>query len=507
MAKQRAARTTKTVKRKRRVKVGGSRKWDNFALWQKVALLVLFAGLVSVISIFAYTKFMERDLLAKAATYQKIDIKSKPTSNAGVTFHACKAVSGDVIKVTVLATKPKNVIYARADTLVYRKAGTTQVYNRTATAKTWWGGEVSAVQVRLSRAAGEELLFTAQSRSGRSAPRYTTQPVRKDFKSDTSYQAALREFQAATIDPMSFVDCGSAASAINSSLCLRRSGEKLAVSNLQKARYTNYAIKPNTVIDGRRAYWDGTDAAGLPISWAITVDGIGPACWYGGKYTGAWDDQSRSVTWSKDYHHAGAFTIRMNDFLVEGLRAHNQGDGIRMEAGGSNFHIKEVYLSDIHDDCVENDYLHSGIVENSLFDGCYAGISAATHDGINPSGPKNVWTFRNNLLRMKAFPTMFRPEKYGSFGHAMLFKGWYAPNKGPQLVLENNIFLADRKSSIGDLQIPPNAVLKGCSNNTFVWLGEGPFPYKLPSCFRVTTDKSVWDNAVAQWRATYTSTR
>jgi hypothetical protein len=36
-----------------------------------------------------------------------------------------------------------------------------------------------------------------------------------------------------------------------------------------------------------------------------------------------------------------------------------------------------------------------------------------------------------------------------------------------------------------------------------VWLGEGPFPDPLPDCFTVTTDKSVWDNAVAEWKANH----
>jgi hypothetical protein len=32
-----------------------------------------------------------------------------------------------------------------------------------------------------------------------------------------------------------------------------------------------------------------------------------------------------------------------------------------------------------------------------------------------------------------------------------------------------------------------------------VWLGKGPYPDHLPSCFKITRDKSVWDRAVASW--------
>lgn len=501
MAQRKKPQTKKT--QRKQVRVGGRRGLSGLRVWQKLLLLVLFAGVVSLVSITMYSQYHQRDLTAKAASYTKVDIRSNPKSSAQVAFHACKTVSGDRITATILATKPKSVMNAKAVATVYQKKRATQSAGRTTTNTQWWGGEVTAMQLVLSQSGGDELVFSAQSRSGQSKPQYSVQPVRKTFKTDAAYQAALKEFQAATINPSSFIDCNKAASSrtAENSICLNRKGSRKVLSDLQKREYRDYSIAKNTVYDARRAYWDGTTSTGVPVSWAIGVDGAGPACWYGGKYTGAWNDRSPDVTWSKDYHHAGAMTIRMSDFLVEGYRAHNQGDGIRMESRAANFHIKDVYMSDIHDDCVENDFLHNGITEDSLFEGCFAGFSAATYDGINPNGQNNTWTIRNNLMSMKPYYTMFKPEKYGNYGFAMLFKGWYAKDKGPKLVIENNVFMADRKSSIGNLSIPANAEVKSCKNNTFVWLGEGEFPYTLPSCFKITKDKAVWTNAVAKWKA------
>ncbi len=497
-----AQKRTTTRKKQKAVKFGGRRGIGDLPMWQKLLALVLFTGVISYASIAIYSHMKERDLIARAAKYTKVDIRSDPKSSAGVTFSACKALKGDIYTVTILATKPAAVAQASVTVQTFVKSGGGQKLAAAKTNKSWWGNEVSAMQLNVSKSRGDELLFIAKSKSGVSQPRFVSQPAQKKFKTKAAYQAAVREFQAATVNPASFTDCLSV-STQPVSTCLSRKGTRQSISKLQKTAFKNYSISNNTVIDASKAYWDGSDASGVPISWAIVVDGKGPACWYGGKYTGAWDDRSRTVTWSKDYHHAGAFTIRMNDFLVEGLRAHNQGDGIRMEQRGSNFHIKDVHLSDIHDDCVENDFLHNGITENSLFDGCYAGFSAATFEGINPDGSKNTWTIRNNLMSLKSFYTMFRPEKYGTYGYSMLFKGWFEKGKGPSLVLENNIFMADRPPSIGRLDIPPNADLKSCKNNTFVWLGQGPMPYKdqLPkNCFTFTTDKRVWDNAVAQWK-------
>ena len=47
---------------------------------------------------------------------------------------------------------------------------------------------------------------------------------------------------------------------------------------------------------------------------------------------------------------------------------------------------------------------------------------------------------------------------------------------------------------------PPEQVLD-CANNVMVWLGPGDFPGTLPACFTITKDRTVWDNAVADWLA------
>lgn len=494
-------------KNKRRFFVGGGRRFSDLQLWQKLLIVILMAGIVSVTSIFVYSKSKEFGLIAKAASYTKVDIRSNPRSSAGVSFHACKALKGDTYTVTIIATKPKNVSNAIAYVKTYKKRGSSQYYSTRSEGRSWWGNEVTAMQVKLSKSAGDELIFTAKSSSGKSAPSQQIQPKRNQFRSKASYETALRRFRLATVNPSVFIDCEKAPkNPTAESACLKRSGKKTEISKLQKRSFREYQTSKNSVYDASKAYWDGSDVNGKPISWAITVDGEGPACWYGGKYTGAWDDRSRAITWSEHYHHAGAFTIRMPNFLVEAYRAHNQGDGIRMEQNASNFHIKDVYQSDIHDDCVENDFMHGGIVEGSLFEGCFAGFSAANYNEKR-SGPNNVWTIKNNLLSLKPFHTMFKPEKYGSYGHAMLFKGWYYYDQGPQLVLENNVFMAERDAAIGKLGIPKKSKIKSCKNNTFVWLGKGPFPDKLPSCIKVTTDKSVWTKAVEKWKAEHPTIR
>ena len=73
---------------------------------------------------------------------------------------------------------------------------------------------------------------------------------------------------------------------------------------------------------------------------------------------------------------------------------------------------------------------------------------------------------------------------------------------GTSLALHGNIFMAERVGQPGKsrMGIPPDQ-LQDCANNVMVWLGPGSFPATLPSCFTVTTDRSVWDDAVADWLA------
>jgi hypothetical protein len=70
----------------------------------------------------------------------------------------------------------------------------------------------------------------------------------------------------------------------------------------------------------------------------------------------------------------------------------------------------------------------------------------------------------------------------------------------PKLALYNTVFMAERVGQVGGdrMGVPPGQLLD-CANNVMVWLGPGDFPAELPACFTVTTDRAVWDDAVADW--------
>jgi hypothetical protein len=163
-----------------------------------------------------------------------------------------------------------------------------------------------------------------------------------------------------------------------------------------------------------------------------------------------------------------------------------------------------------------------------LFEGCFTGFSTRPGGDCarRVDATNNVVTIRNSLIWMK--PTTFSDFP---LGNGELFKD---DTNGPQWALHNNIIRADQGVLFDELNEvgygirrvsrqpgDPNSKLMSCSNNIFVWLGPGDFPppyddsndrtplqwLKDPTsgkpCFTFTKDVSVWDNAVAAWKAAH----
>ncbi|MBK5288278.1 MAG: hypothetical protein JJE46_07410 [Acidimicrobiia bacterium] len=84
-------------------------------------------------------------------------------------------------------------------------------------------------------------------------------------------------------------------------------------------------------------------------------------------------------------------------------------------------------------------------------------------------------------------------------GHGGFFKWDDRAPLSPKLNTSNSTFRADQDANHQDLNLPTGYDVT-CSNNTMVWLGDGPFPGSLPSCFTVTTVRSVWDHDAGERR-------
>ena len=91
---------------------------------------------------------------------------------------------------------------------------------------------------------------------------------------------------------------------------------------VQGERFTP-TIDRDGVIDARLASWTQVDP------WPVSITGSGAVCWSGGTVVGTYPVDT---TWDV-FHSTGVFNIANPDAVIENLRIHNYGDGIRLRAG------------------------------------------------------------------------------------------------------------------------------------------------------------------------------
>ncbi len=272
-------------------------------------------------------------------------------------------------------------------------------------------------------------------------------------------------------------------------------------------------LPTDTTIDARQASWDLSTATDYPVLLreidSTTRQGL---CFVGGSITG----EGISRPWLL-WHKSTAMVGYGRDFTVVGTRFDNQGDGIDLEGRrATNWRIDGVEMTNIHDDCVENDEMNTGLITDSLFDGCHIAFSSVNWEGGSvPDGSDNTVTIEDTLVRLEPMADVYTGT---SPGHGGFFKfSANPPVRGisPSLVIRNSVFRADQVPNYGELGMPSYVDENGvrvpypieCENNTMVWLGSGPFPAWLPPCFEVTTDPAVWDDAAEAWRAAHAGAR
>jgi len=225
-----------------------------------------------------------------------------------------------------------------------------------------------------------------------------------------------------------------------------------------------------------------------------------------------------SDSWDQWHDRTGILSEEPGTQIL-GTSVSAEGDALDFESQATDWSVRGVHLSDIHDDCVQDDEMNSGVIDDSFFDGCYSGISAMGWTGNAYDGTGHTITISNSLIRLADMASV---SSGTSPGHSGFFKfaaepadGISAQGHAPDLVITNTVFEADSNTDIGDMGLPKWKdsqtgawvdYLKSCSNNTMVWLGTGSYPKPLPSCFKVTTDPQVWISAVATWNAGHPGT-
>ena len=297
---------------------------------------------------------------------------------------------------------------------------------------------------------------------------------------------------SATITATSEGQSGTAAITVTAPpLCLDQTGPTITVSGAQTS-FDNTNMATNTKVDASTAQFVSPSATVV-----VHVGGSAGICWHGGEILG---QLPPATAWST-MHDSYGIDVDGASFLLERLRLFDLGDGVTMDSQGDiNWIWRDVYFKYMRDDCVENDFLNNGTIENSFFDGCYSGFSSRPYTSVL-DGSNNVVVLRNTLFRVQAMDQGYRRPGHGGF--------WKWASNSPRIDLYNTVFLTDGPTIEDDDIVPPAGKLRNCSGNVMIWLGSGPFPEPLPSqpgCFTLLTGaagQQFWDSAVAEWEAAH----
>jgi hypothetical protein len=276
--------------------------------------------------------------------------------------------------------------------------------------------------------------------------------------------------------------------------CLARGGHT-TVSGTLRQPYRADRTPDDHTYDLRRAT---SVAYGSSTNYPVLL-GKGSAgtnlCLLGGHVIG---QQSRNLSYQavySRYNGDGLWVQGHGSYLVHGFRAEKVEDGISLQGGDGDFaQVSDAYLSYVRDDCIENDHIIGGRVSDSLFDGCFMGISERPDADARPSRAPAGEAFTLDRVLLRIAPQPNERASDGA-GNGQLFK--WSPDAN-RLVLRNSVFLIEEVPIRGrtPLAFPAGTIAE---NVTLVWLGAGAYPGPLPGGVTVVRDRSVWETARARW--------
>jgi len=281
------------------------------------------------------------------------------------------------------------------------------------------------------------------------------------------------------------------------------------------------SLPTDTPIDARGKVFDGSREVGAKIH---TVEGSRDnLCIVGGDFFTTLDPDNSS--WSTIWHKRWGLVVNTPNTSIVGINLSNTGDGIMFEQSqAKNWSIVGVRADGgdtadgayIHDDCIENDFMHAGQILDSKFDGCHVFLSTTMGNNpgtVQPDGSADTIEIADSLVRLQPMKNSYNPLKYGFYQTGGFFKS-ATPDAGdllgdgtaPKFVIRDTMFRADQPAKYGGNENGPLGLPTGteCSNVTLV--GWETWPTRDLSSWQQACGESLrlgtmddWNAAVAQW--------
>ncbi len=311
-------------------------------------------------------------------------------------------------------------------------------------------------------------------------------------------------------------------------VCLENAGPLQVITGFYNSGKFEPATANNKKFDARKASFEIPSSISHQMV-SLRGSNMDSMCWAGGYITSSTSWHDLNISWNESKHgydnegsnrgtmeNTTSATSYGNKMTWTGLHVFNVHDGLRTSNSKDNWKIQHSWFDYIRDDCIENDHIYSGEVYDTLFDGCYSGLSVRPSAGSNDYAKGSVIKFDKVLLRMEPMPYPYKWDSksdptlkvsgYGEtpFGFGNVFK--MENGIEPDFEITNSVFLLeyDAKKEL----FPPQDKVRVCKNNTLIWLGnpaDAPtyLTSEFPGCFTIITDKTqgkaLWKNKVADW--------
>ena len=308
--------------------------------------------------------------------------------------------------------------------------------------------------------------------------------------------------------------------------CLDGSRPTHVITPPNQTRYSpsqDTVFADHTTLDARGVTFNdstlNTSGYGVGIKLYAETGSRDDMCLVGGSIKSSLDAQA--TLWDT-WHKVTGLTVLTSNFQVVGTHFFNQGDAISFPTDlNTNWKVIGVDASGapgsagayIHDDCVEDDAMNAGLVDDSKFDGC--GSSFLSADSTpNHDGGANLVEVTDTLVRLQSMYNSFDPAKYGYNRHGGFFKWAGDPSVDgvpPMLYVHDSTFRADSPAAFagnanGWLALPPNT---RCNNVTLINTASWPardLASWTSQCTNVTFGTTAdWNAKVAAWDAAHPS--
>jgi hypothetical protein len=205
--------------------------------------------------------------------------------------------------------------------------------------------------------------------------------------------------------------------------------------------------------------------------------------------------------WLYTYCNSAALLIRRSpDAIVDGIRIAGGWDGVRATEGSPRLQLVNSWLSDIRDDAVENDYLYSAAIHDTLIDGAFVGVSVKSSGSAAPNGLQETVVLSAVLLRLREYPYRGRNR----FGAATKNEA-----VSPAVRIRNSVVAVDYRggASWRDYWTRGWSKVIESKNNVFLWLSNEPIPPSLAapskdSGFVIqsgTSARRTWERTKQNW--------